>query len=134
MSDFYGSDIAVGENGEIMLEGNDFKIVYGIDTVLQGIKQRLFTPKGALFYDEKYGSNLHKFIHAGKTGLTVRNFKKEVASALEAEPLIDNKSIKVNLLDTCDYLKCYVSFDILGYDTKFNLVVSIDKELKIWSE
>jgi phage baseplate assembly protein W len=135
MSDFLGKDIMVDDNMEIGWSGTDVKTVSGIECVLQQIKVRLKTPKGSLFYDPAYGSDLFKFVQAEFTMQKLAYFASVVKDSIKAEPLVDNASIKVTTYEnTMTSFYCKVSFAVLGYDNRLNLVVSADKKINIWEE
>lgn len=131
--DYMGTDIKLNDNGEILISNNDFSVTSGIECRLQQIKIRLFTQKGALFYDQDFGSDLHKFINANKTKSNIASFKQSVKLALFKEPLIDNDSVLVRVDDSEKGFYAYVTFKFLDYDTVLNLVVNVDNEIKIWS-
>lgn len=134
-TDFYGTDILLDDNGEIGFAGTDIKTVSGIDCVIQQIKVRMMTPKGSLFYDPEYGSDLYKFIQTGYTKQKLEYFVSVIKDCLKAEPLVDNESIEIKTYEktmTSFYAK--VSFNIVEYDNNINLVVSADKTLDIWEE
>lgn len=130
---FYGTDIAINSLFELVFNGIDFGLVKGIDCILQNIILRLLMPKGSYFYDPDFGSDLYMFVKAPYTALKLDHFKSVVKESLKAEPLINNDSIEITLSpDKIDGFYCEVSFKILGYDNELNLVVSAEKELKIW--
>ncbi|MBN2544592.1 MAG: DUF2634 domain-containing protein [Spirochaetes bacterium] len=137
MSDsvFYGTDIMIDDDMKIGFAGNDFKLASGIERVLQAIKKRLKTPKGSLFYDLTYGSELYKFVQTGFTKEKLSYFESMIKDCLKNEPLIKSDSITISTVkkDITGFY-CRVSFGIYNYDNDLNLVISADKVLKIWSE
>lgn len=132
--DYYGIDIALDNNGEIKLNNNDFALVSGINNILQSIRLRFITPRGSLFYDDNYGSELYKYIHCQNNYVIYKKIKKEIENTLKDEPLVDNESISIilNYNNKQGYI-ADIEFKLLNYDTKYNLVIQINKEIKIWS-
>lgn len=132
--DFLGQDIKLIE-GEIALKYNDFDTVQGVDTVIQDIITRLYTPKGSLFYDESYGSQLHHFIQAPMDKITLMDFEGEIKETLKADPRVSNDSIKVILnYNSIDSFEADVIFALINSDSPFNLVVNVGKIISIWSK
>jgi hypothetical protein len=130
--DYFGVDIAIDDSAEMVLNGTDFKLSNGVENVLQRIKFRMMTPKGALFYDSSFGCDLWKFIKLPFTKGNLDYFVSIIKSCLKAEPLVDNDSIKIELNKESTFgFYCSVKFNIFNYDNDLNLVVSADKTLKI---
>lgn len=135
MSDSYGIDIAIDNNNELIMSGIDFKTVSGIDCAVQQVKVRMQTPKGSLFYDLNYGSEIYKFVQAPYTKKQLDYFVSMVKDCLKAEPLIDNDSIVIVTEGySINSFVCKASWKFYGTDNELNLVISADKELTIWSE
>ena len=132
--DIFGTDIMCDENLQIVLGVNDFQTVKSTNCALQGVKRRLKTPLGSIFYDRSYGSKLHTFIQATKDNVLIRSFKKEVQTTLKKEPLVDNDSIIVNVYDHDDFsFYCEAGFNFLNHNNNQNLVIGIGQNIKIWS-
>ncbi len=131
--DYLGTDIAL--NGtDLSLTYGDFALVSCKECVLQRIILLLYTEKGALFYDESFGSNLFYFVQDERNELILKNYKFEIEEILKKEPLVNNESIQVDVIYDKEEIRANVSFNILDYDTQYNLVITAGKEIKIWEE
>ena len=64
-----GSDIELGENGDILVENGDFKTVSGIKNAIQKISTVLSIQKGELFYHREYGSIINKYYNKHKSDI-----------------------------------------------------------------
>lgn len=128
----YGIDIKIND-GELALGYDDFELVAGKSCPIQDITTRLTTPKGALFYAPEFGSNLHRFIQVNVDELVILDFTNEIRSVVSEDPRVDRDSIEVNY----DYglnkgLSAKVLFRFIDSDIVENLVVNVEKELKVW--
>ena len=89
MSDIWGQDIQLGDDGQAVVAANgELVLTDGTGTGVQDIRLRLLTPLGELFYDVEFGSLLHEWIKEESTSLTRMGFEQEVVKRLELDPRV----------------------------------------------
>ncbi len=103
------SDIKLTD-GEIVLGYEDFELVSDSDCMLQDVRSLLFTDKGALFYDETYGSGVLRFIHADNSDTMIQELKQSVKIALKTDERIIQNSIAVAAETSGETLDITISF------------------------
>ncbi len=87
--DIYGQDILLDDTLRAVVAANGEAVVSdGLQTVLQDIKLRLFTPLGSLFYDVNFGSLIHEFVQDEDGELARQALCAEVETRLNDEPRI----------------------------------------------
>lgn len=127
----FGSDILLNDNLEVCLSANgELQVVNSTDTVFQDIKLRLLTKKGTLFYNEEYGSNLPDFIMDDNIDET--SLISEIIRTVESDTRVEPYSVKVNILkNEMGKIEAEITYQLIGYDTNINEVISIDRNM--WS-
>ncbi len=67
-NNLWGEDIVIDSTNSPKIASNgELLLTSDVDTPLQDIKLRLFTPLGSLFYDKNFGSLIHEFIFDDNT-------------------------------------------------------------------
>jgi hypothetical protein len=75
----YGSDFSVVEDF-----GATMSVVTGPIVVAQAVARRLQTPRGGLWYDPNYGTDMRQFVNGHATAF-------QIATAIESEALKDER-------------------------------------------
>lgn len=100
-------------------------IVDGNTALAQALARRLTTPRGGLFYDLDYGTDLRAYVNDGLTPGQV----SEIRSAIQRECLKDDRVFDVD----CDTSfnsaaqTLSVSIRVVGADGPFDLTLAISK-------
>lgn len=84
------------QNGELVLENGDLQLISNDDCLLQDLRSKMCTSKGALFYDIKYGAGILNFIHQTVDDNTILSLKQQVSIALN-DNRIEMNSIDINI-------------------------------------
>ncbi|MGL5956316.1 MAG: GPW/gp25 family protein [Brevinema sp.] len=97
-------------NGEITLNQVDFELVYDEQTLIQDIKEKLYTDVGALFYDLHYGTGILRYIHSPQDELTLLKLKQQIQVALKQDPRINKDSIHIQITPEAQQLTIQIDF------------------------
>ena len=131
--EIYGQDILLDETMQAKTAANgDVVVSTGIETVLQDIKLRLFTPLGSLFYDVDFGSNIMLFVKEENTATTRRALIAEVKRRLNLEPRVVPETTTCSIV-TWDHtgVTLKASFRLIDETHPFNLVISAGSNLEM---
>jgi len=60
--DRFGTDIRVGNMGQLLLQNGDIELVSGDDNLVQALQDRFKVPAGELTEDSSYGNNLRRYL------------------------------------------------------------------------
>lgn len=129
MEEIYGQDILLDSDNQALVAANGEAVVSdGIQTVLQDIKLRLFTPLGELFYDREFGSRIHEFVKDENTPATRMALVAEVARRIGLEPRVQLGTVRCRLLKwDPEGVVLRADFYLIAVDHPFNLVIEIDE-------
>lgn len=131
--ELYGQDIlllttmqaAVAANGEAVIST-------GIQTALQDIKQRLFTPLGSLFYDSNFGSRIIEFVRDENTPFNRSALVAEVKKRIALDPRVVQSSVKAKILSwNSEGISIEASFYLVSEVNPFNLVITFNSDLEM---
>lgn len=129
----YGQDILLDENMQASLAATGEAIVSdGIQTALQDIKLRLFTPLGSLFYDKEFGSRIIEFVKDENTMSNRLSLIAEIKSCINMEPRVAPGKIQCKIA-SWDYagVVCEASFELIDETHPFNLIIEINSDMEI---
>ena len=129
--DLYGQDILLGDALQAVVAANGEAVLSdGLQTVLQDVKLRLFTPLGSLFYDVAFGSLIHEFVKDEDTELTRQALCAEVETRLNEEPRIVPETPQCEVLSwDPDGVTLKASFLLIDETHPFNLVFRVGGDL-----
>ena len=97
--DLYGEDILLNESFQaVVVATGDTAVADGVQTCLQDLRLRLFTPLGELFYDRYFGSRLHEFVKAENTGAFRMALVAEVERRIRLDPWVLSESVVCTLV------------------------------------
>ena len=127
----YGTDIAL-INNELQIAANGEACpVDDADTVIQDIMICLGTYKGSLFYDPEYGSYLMDFINDEDSEETRFGICDEVVRRVEEDPRVTPGTPTAYIAAwTVTSVTVSFSFELIGGDSTYNLVLALDKTTK----
>ncbi|MBW2599331.1 MAG: baseplate assembly protein [Deltaproteobacteria bacterium] len=131
--EIYGQDILLDGNMQASLAATGEAVTSdGIQTVLQDIKLRLFTPLGSLFYDKEFGSRIIEFVKDENTMGNRLALIAEIKSCINAEPRVvpGKTQCKVESWDHTGVV-CEASFEIIDETHPFNLIIDINSDMEI---
>jgi phage baseplate assembly protein W len=132
MSDIWGQDIQLGDDGQAVVAANgELVLTDGTGTGVQDIRLRLLTPLGELFYDTEFGSLLHEWIKEESTALTRMGFEQEVVKRLEMDPRVDIGTVACRIMawdETGITAEC--SWTFIAETHPENLVLTYDASKK----
>lgn len=126
----YGQDILLDETMQAVTAANGEAVVSdGIQTVLQDIRLRLFTPLGSLFYDRNFGSRITDFFHAENTLGNRQALVAEVTRRLNLEPRVEPGTATSTIM-SWDHMGITMTatFYLVEEDHPFNFVIEIDED------
>jgi len=131
----YGQDILLDDNMQVVLAATGEAVTSdGIQTVLQDIKLRLFTPLGSLFYDKNFGSLVMEFIKDENTFGNRLALATEIRSRINAEQRVVQGKTGCKIL-SWDHtgVICEATFELIEENHPFNLIIEInsDKDMVI---
>ena len=124
-----GSDIKVGDDGDIVIEGGDLGMVSGIDAAKQFVMLTLGTPKGRLPWAREVGSvvGLYYAKYRDSLGLLSRLIKMEMIrlSLIPVSDGLGGEDPKPPL----DFVKRFLSVVVSSPDLRHGMLnVSVDLE------
>ena len=97
MDKYLGTDL--GFAGELLVAPDgDVDLVAGRACLLQDLRHRLMTPKGALWCHPEYGVDLYDFLHLEGTEVNRLDFLMRLEEAVEADPRIEPGSVQASIL------------------------------------
>lgn len=132
MIELFGQDIKLGEDGQALVAANgELILTEGAETGVQDVRLRLMTPLGELFYDVAFGSLVHEFFLDEGTAARRAAFEAEVEQRVEEDPRVVLGSVACSILafDVRGF-SARVSWEFIGEDHPFNLVLSFDGDKK----
>lgn len=130
MIDLFGEDIKLDAAGQAMVAANgELLLTSGAETGVQDVRLRLFTPLGELFYDQGFGALLHEWVKEENAAGNRAAFEAEVERRVQADPRVipGSASCRVTTWDEKG-LTARVSWEFIGEDHPFNLVVGLDAD------
>ncbi|MDK2955422.1 MAG: hypothetical protein PWQ57_918 [Desulfovibrionales bacterium] len=129
----YGQDIALDDDWQPKVAADGSLILTdGVDTGLQDIRLRLFTPLGELFYDVGFGSLVHYWIKEESTSATRAAFCQEVRRRVQADPrvVIGSASCKILSWDETG-ITARVTFTFIDETHPYNLIVTVGGDSRV---
>lgn len=102
------------ENGELTFDYQDIAIITEEECLLQDIRNQLYTEKGALFYDEFYGSGLLNFIHRNVDLACLSELKQVVKVIIANDSRVDENSIVIETTTIDNGVKISVVFSTVN--------------------
>lgn len=128
-NNFFGSDIAIDKNSDVIVAANgELVLTGGIDTLHQDIRLRLTVGLGTLFYDSSYGSNLPLFINDDEEGST--SIEAEIIRSVEKDPRIEPYSVTAKVMgQTLEGVTVSLSWQCVGSDSLLNEVIAIKRNI-----
>ncbi len=131
--ELYGQDILLDSAMQATIAANGEAVLSdGLESVLQDIKLRLFTPLGSLFYDVGFGSLIHEFVKDEDTEFNRHSLAAEVETRLNEEPRIVPESPYCEVL-TWDPtgVTLRATFMLIDETHAFNLVLTISDDMEM---
>ena len=123
--EIYGQDILLDDNMQAPLAATGEAVTSdGVQTVLQDIKLRLFTPLGSLFYDKAFGSRIIEFVKDENTMGNRLSLVAEIKSRIGMEPRVVPGKTQCKII-SWDHagVVCEASFELIDETHPFNLVI-----------
>lgn len=115
LEEMIGEDILLVDGDFVRALDGDFEVVTGFECLVQEIKNEVITEPGDLFYDEKYGYGLLKFMHAQGDELTQLELTNRIQDKLSLNEFVDPNSIEVEVLFwNLERIKIIVKFEAMG--------------------
>ncbi len=133
LEELYGQDIlltdemqaAVAANGEVVVST-------GLQTVLQDIKLRLFTPLGGLFYDQEFGSKVIEFVKDENTYMNRMALCVEVERTVGMDPRVVPGTVDCGIQSwDVEGVVLEVQFNLIDEQHPFNLIITITSEMEM---
>lgn len=94
-----GTDIQLDAWGNLIVGADgDLQLCEDTPCLMQGVRHRLLTPLGGLFYDPTYGFDIRLFTHVDSTRVSRWELCEGVRDQLKLEPRILRDSITVQVL------------------------------------
>lgn len=116
---------AISANGEAVIST-------GIQTVLQDIKLRLFTPLGSLFYDSNFGSRIVEFVRDENTPFSRSALIAEVKKRIVLDPRVVQSSVKAEILSwDLEGISVEAGFNLISETNPFNFVITVNSDLEM---
>lgn len=109
----YGSDFSCESDIDAGLT-----VVSGLVCLGQALVRRLQTPRGGLFYDLEYGTDLREFVNGHASA-------RDIERAAERELLKDERVEQVRASCSFDGERAVVRLSVLGAAGPFSLVVGV---------
>ncbi len=131
--EIYGQDILLDENMQATIAASGEAVTSdGIQTVLQDIKLRLFTPLGSLFYDKAFGSQVIEYVKDENTQGNRLSLIAEVKSCINTEPRVAPGKTQCKIV-SWDHtgVVCEASFELIDETHPFNLIIEINSDMEI---
>jgi len=95
-----GTDIRLTDEGNFVLGAGGDLVLCGDEVcLLQGVRHRLITPLGGLFYDLTYGLDYYNYLHRDNVPLSRAELAEAIKAQLYLEPRILRRSVVVEVLD-----------------------------------
>lgn len=132
MSDLWGQDIALDQDGQAKVAANgELVLTEGVETGVQDILLRLFTRLGTLFYDLDFGSLIPDWYLEESTEATRKSFLQEVTRRVEEDPRVVFSSVRSKLIKWSELgIEVEVSWRFIDVDQPLNLVLQYDKSTR----
>jgi len=132
LNELFGQDIALDDAWQALVAANgEFVLTEGVETALQGIKLRLCTYLGTLFYDENYGSKVPDWIMEENDELTRISFVAEVKRCMNSEPSAKPGSSICSIRSWDETgIEAELEFQLIDSDHTYNLVIYADHSTK----
>jgi len=116
---------AVAANGELILTD-------GIETALQDVWMRIYTPLGELFYDINFGSKIRDWIMEENTESARIGLENELEKRLIEDARIEPGSVSAKVIAYDEKgITVSLNFRFSEEDNYYNLVLSIGDDGKI---
>ena len=135
-TDLWGQDIALdassaGLGQALISAAGELVLTDGVDTGVQDIRYRIFTRLGSLFYDQEFGSLVHDWILDENTASNRAGLEAELVTRIELDPRVTVGSVAARTLYWNErQLAVQVSWEFIGEDQPFNLVLQYNKSTK----
>lgn len=133
LEEIYGQDILLDSTGQaVILASGEAQLSDGIETVLQDIKLRLFTPYGSLFYDRLFGSYLIDFVKDENTESNRIAVTAEVKRCINREPRVRPGTVTCTLV-SWDHTGIVLRavFSLIDVSHPFNMVITVDSDMEV---
>lgn len=128
MAELFGQDIALDDSLLATISASGEAVLAdGTATALQGVRLRLYTPLGTLFYDTLYGSNIHLFTHDESTPTARMALEAEAARRIAEDPAVQPMSVSCRVTAWNEnQIVLSTTFLLIGQTHPQNLVMEID--------
>lgn len=129
--DLFGRDIALNDSlCAVVTAAGELVLTTGIETALQEVRLRLYTPLGTLFYDTLYGSDIHLFVHDENTSAARMALEAEAARRISEDPAVEPLSVTCGVV-SWDEEKIVLSatFRLIGQTHPEHLVMTFDRSI-----
>lgn len=129
-TDHLGTDFAFDDDGDLMVTPTgDVALVAGTDCLLKDVQDQLRTVPGDLWKHSAYGCSTNLLLGAQDTALNRALAQRGIRLALEQEPRINPKTIRIDPDQfTADEKTFQVHFRAKGADVEQKLVVGFGLE------
>lgn len=136
-----GTDIKLDTWGNLVVGANgDLELIEDTPCLMQGVRHRLLTPLGGLFYDLTYGLDIRLFTHVDSTALSRWELCEGVKDQLRLEPRILRESISVTVI-TWDEKTVVLGISFAWIDgttvenmVYYDLVAGVPTPIAFWDE
>ena len=124
----YGQDIALGADWQPLVAADGSLILTaGVDTGVQDVRLRLFTPLGELFYDIEFGSLVHEWVKAESTAASRAAFCQEVRRRIQVDPRVVVGSAACSILAWDETgVTARATWRFIDETHPFNLILTVE--------
>jgi len=125
MSTDFGSDIKLGDNYDpIITATGEPVIIAGPASVAQDVRLAIQTPKGGLFYDPEFGSDVVDYVHDDCTDTNLRHLEIDLADSILSDPRVEYNSVSISAAGLVDgKIQAGCSFICGGVRNQYRIVV-----------
>jgi len=123
-----GVDLVFDEDGDLLVTPTgDLSMASGVDCLLQDVQDRLRTMPGDLWKHADFGCEANLLLGAPDTPLNRALAQRAIRMALEDEPRIDSKTIRIEADKfTAEEKTFEVHFRAKGVDVEEQIVIGLD--------
>jgi hypothetical protein len=128
--DLFGQDIKLDASGQALVAANgELLLTVGVETGVQDVCLRLWTPLGELFYDVEFGTLIHEWYRDENSQSSRMAFEAEVERRIEEDPrvVLGTVSCSITHWDETGFTAS-AQWEFIGEDHPFNLVISYNSD------
>jgi len=120
----FGADFLLDKNYDpVLLATGEPVMTSGAAAVAQDVRMAMQTPKGSLFYDPDFGSDLLYYVNDEQTSSNTRHLQIDIQDCIYTDPRVDFNSVQVQVAPGTEKITADCSFDVANINNQYRIEI-----------